>query len=923
LLVLVPNKGRENTSDKPERSMTRTHACYAVALLLLSSVAGDAHGQTPAKLDVHGDPLPAGAIARLGTVRWRHADGASFVAFLPDGKSVLSAGGDGMARIWDVASGKELRRFGTGRAFATAGHLPFRAFAMVALDDGEDLGPQAISVSADGKLLAARASSTTVRLCDVATGKEIRQITVKDTCVTGTALTRDGKSLLIQTMDGKFRLHATETGKEIKQFGEEIDPNNPMNYFSTALAPDGKLLATVKMNAMGKMELTIWDTAEGKILSRISGKNQAVDFMGLEYSPDGKSLAWITHDQRIVLAEPKTAKEVRRLRFGFFARSFGGFTFTPDSKMVLAWERPGGQFHFWDTSDGKHVRSLKGPATGGPEWENNEPSMVAVSQDGKLLARAMPNGPISILDMAKGTEQHSPDAHRRPITRVAFDRDGKQVVTMDDGLRLRSWQTDPGKSLRAIPTPRNRAVTGLADDGRYLLVRGVRDAVSLVETASGKEARTIATGLDSVSTPTLSPDNKHLAVVGMKAKKGVIGVYDVATGKETRQFALPEQVIQEDAPPPVPLPPGIAIDFAGNAGTGSVLFSPDGRIMAIMLQNQRIALWDVTTGRELPIIEAPKDHAIRSAAFSPDGKSLAMDCEDGAPRLYETATGHERRSYENAKPGAPITRDEDVIVGGLARTIDEMVIGGLAQGEIAVSPNGRLIAHCRQGGVIAVWDIAAKKELGQLKGHQADVNTLAFSADGKVLASGSRDTTVLLWDMAKYLAAAKPQAAKLDPASRWNDLVGTDAARAFDALCSFAAAPETTTAFLKDHIRPAAPADADKVERLIADLDSPRFAERKQAAVELEKIGESAIPLLRKALEAEPTAEARKRMEELLKKTDSGAPRGELLRSLRVVEVLETISTPEAKSVLQALAKGTADASLTRAAQAALERLGR
>jgi hypothetical protein len=81
--------------------------------------------------------------------------------------------------------------------------------------------------------------------------------------------------------------------------------------------------------------------------------------------------------------------------------------------------------------------------------------------------------------------------------------------------------------------------------------------------------------------------------------------------------------------------------------------------------------------------------------------------------------------------------------------------------------------------------------------------------------------------------------------------------------------------------------------------------------------------LLRKALEADPTAEARKRIEELLRKTDSGAPRGELLRSLRVVELLETIGTPEAKSVLKALEKGTPDASLTRSAQAALDRLGR
>jgi WD40 repeat protein len=902
--------------------MTRTRTQYALPLIILSSIAGAAPAQPPAKVDAHGDPLPPGAIARLGTVRWRHAAGASFIAFLPDGKSVLSAGEDATVRIWDVATGKETRRFGTGGPVNTGqGVFQFRGAALAVLEGGE-VGPRTIALSGDGKLLALGESNISVRLYDVATGKEVRQVTVKDTAHSAVALTRDGKTLALQAHDGKYRLYDTATGKEFKVFGDALDPNNPINPIALALAPHGKTLATVRMNAMGKSELAIWDTTEGKVLSRISGKDQALDFSGLEYSPDGKWLAWISRDQRIVLAEPTTGKEVHRLRFGFFARSFGGFTFTPDSKTVIGWEQPGGRLHFWETADGKHVRSFKGPATDGPGWENNEPSMVAVSQDGKMLARAMAGGPISILDMAKGTELHRHEAHRQPISRVAFDRDGKQMVTMDAGLRLRSWEPDSGKALRTIPVPRNRAVAGLSDDGRYLLVRSARDSVSLMELASGKEVRTIATGLDGVLTPALSPDNKQLAVAGTKAKKGVLGVYDVTTGKETRRFALPEPKTQQDVGIP-PLPPGIAIDMALNELTGSIFFSHDSRIVAVMLGNQRVALWDVTTGRELPMIEAPQEHSIRSAAFSPDGRSLAADCDDGIPRLYETATGHERRRYSGLSAW-PSARDTEVIVPGAARLFDiEMGMGDFAQGQIAVSPNGRLLAHCRQGGVIAVWDIAAKKEVGQLKGHQADVSTLAFSTDGKTLASGSRDTTVLVWDMTKFPTAAKPQAAKADVAARWNDLLGTDAVRAFDAICSWAAAPTETAAFLKDHIRPAAPADAEKVERLIADLDSPRFAERKQAAVDLEKIGESTIPLLRKALEADPTAEARKRIEELLKKTDSGAPRGELLRSLRVVEVLETIGTPEAKSILQTLAKGTPDASLTRAAQAALDRLGR
>src|SRR5581483_549578 len=67
---------------------------------------------TPLTLDQYGDPLPASAVARLGTVRWRHAGLTTFAAFLPDGKAVLSAGADNTIRIWEYPSGKELRRVG-------------------------------------------------------------------------------------------------------------------------------------------------------------------------------------------------------------------------------------------------------------------------------------------------------------------------------------------------------------------------------------------------------------------------------------------------------------------------------------------------------------------------------------------------------------------------------------------------------------------------------------------------------------------------------------------------------------------------------------------------------------------------------------------------------------------------------------------
>jgi hypothetical protein len=239
----------------------------------------------------------------------------------------------------------------------------------------------------------------------------------------------------------------------------------------------------------------------------------------------------------------------------------------------------------------------------------------------------------------------------------------------------------------------------------------------------------------------------------------------------------------------------------------------------------------------------------------------------------------------------------------------------------AYSLGGRLLAHSLADGTILIWDVAAKRELSRLRGHRGYAATLAFSPDGNTLASGGRDTTCLIWDVAHLTKAAKPQGTSVDATACWSDLVGRDAARAYDAMCGLAADPSQAVRLLNVHLPPAALADPGKIAKLIAELDSDEFKVREKANEELDKISDAAAPLLRKALEADPSPEARKRLAKLLASAAGKAPSGELLRSLRAVEVLEMMATPEARQLLQKLAGGAPEARLTCEAKAALERL--
>jgi HEAT repeat protein len=138
-------------------------------------------------------------------------------------------------------------------------------------------------------------------------------------------------------------------------------------------------------------------------------------------------------------------------------------------------------------------------------------------------------------------------------------------------------------------------------------------------------------------------------------------------------------------------------------------------------------------------------------------------------------------------------------------------------------------------------------------------------------------------------------------------------------MAALIVAPRQALPLLRERLRPAVPADPRRVARLIAELDSERFAVRENATRELERLGESALPALRKVLSDSPSAEVHRRVEQLLAKP-AGADR---LRDVRAVEALEHIGTSDAREVLQNLAKGTAEARLTREAKAALERLAK
>jgi hypothetical protein len=228
------------------------------------------------------------------------------------------------------------------------------------------------------------------------------------------------------------------------------------------------------------------------------------------------------------------------------------------------------------------------------------------------------------------------------------------------------------------------------------------------------------------------------------------------------------------------------------------------------------------------------------------------------------------------------------------------------------------------GKVVHLWEVASGARLRTLDGHSGEIRAVAFSQNGRLFATASYDSTVLIWDVTGRLQQGNLQPIQLpstEAEARWRDLADNDGVKAHRAAWELAAAGDRAVLFLKDRLHPVAPPDPKHIARLISRLDSDEFADRQAAYADLKKLGELAQEQLSDTLKTNPSLEVRRRVEGLLQLTDEAAPSAERLRLIRAVAILESVASPAARRFLQSLAEGAPAAHLTRDARATFNRL--
>jgi WD40 repeat protein len=578
------------------------------------------------------------------------------VAFSPDGARVLTGSDDNTARLWDAATGKEIRAF-----------------------KGHKESVHSVAFSPDGTRVLTGSMDSTARLWDVATGEELRAFRGHESWVLSATFSPDGARVMTGSADMTARLWDATTGAVIRVL-KRVDGV----FSSVAFSPDGARVLTGSMDSTA----SLWDAATGEELRAFRGHKDAI--WSVVFSPDGARVLTGSSDNTARLWDAATGKEIRAFRG--HERGIKCVAFSPDGARVLtgSYDRSA---RLWDAATGVELRVFKG--------HEDTVSSVAFSPDGARVLTGSMDATARLWDAATGKEIRAFKGHEGRVNSVAFSPDNARVLTgsYDDTARL--WDATTGAEIRAFKG-HERWVSSAAfsPDGARVLTGSMDATARLWDAATGKEIRAFKGHEEWVTSVAFSPDGK-LALTG--SYDNTARLWDAATGEELRAFRGHESGVNSVAFSP----DGVRVltgswdktarlwdavtgneirAFRGHASrVNSVAFSPDGARVLTGSDDKTARLWDAATGEELRAFKGHEDD-VNSVAFSPDATRVLTGSADMTARLWDVATGvaiRAFRGHEGYVVSVAFSRDATrVLTGSSDKTAQLWDISGIPPGSI-------------------------------------------------------------------------------------------------------------------------------------------------------------------------------------------------------------------------------------------------